>query len=655
MGGIAGMVRFDRQVIDQKETTSLIDWLVHRGTVSHLAIDQGILLNFGSQIESQTDFPVYATADADLFVNPTALNPFLTNYSSNGTASFNTLNADFAVAIWDTSQQTLICSRDPLGVKPLYYVYKPGRFFAFASEIKALLSLREVDIKPNEKKYREYLTWVTNYVPYSEETFYEGIYSVLPGHFLHVNSQRLDVNPYWTMSGSRFSDLTRPEDFSALFRNYFSTAVDSRMHGKNSIGSHLSGGLDSSSVSCMAQTLLTGARRPPLHAFTIDTELPSTDESAYVRAVIGQYPLHHHIVYPVADVLESVLTINRLFDRPEHFIIPSSFHLSVSIKAQQLGCDLLLTGHDGDSIVTTGFDFLDALFDANDWENLVLACQQFIGPSDRSLLYVSPNWPHLTDRAKLEKFMLYMIGTHLRKRLKSESPGVFLQTLFAQQQQFGLSARAVLQYGYKRIADKLAHRTLINNALSPAFNERVPAATQASTQPLTTALESALNKPVRQILNTTNVICNEQLNHIGAYYGHQYSFPFFDKNVIELGLGTPLRVLFDKGRGRGLIRNGLQDVLPSQIVSRLTKANFVEYGTQSAQQLYRSTHELFSAASHPIWGVLDRGLFGKIVAIVFNEKIPVVKKTRYNWLLSRMIYLALWLGALPQKSPANQE
>jgi asparagine synthase (glutamine-hydrolysing) len=169
-----------------------------------------------------------------------------------------------------------------------------------------------------------------------------------------------------------------------------------------------------------------------------------------------------------------------------------------------------------------------------------------------------------------------------------------------------------------------------------------------STEALTTTLSEGRPVPVKQILNTTNVICNEQLNHIGAHYGHPYSFPFFDKQVVELGLSTPLSVCFDKGRGRGLIRNGLRTVLPPQIVTRFTKANFVEYGNISARQLYTATHEQFSSAAHPIWGIVDRAVFAKIVTIVFAPKMPVKQKTRYNWLLSRIIYLALWLGSLPK-------
>ena len=152
----------------------------------------------------------------------------------------------------------------------------------------------------------------------------------------------------------------------------------------------------------------------------------------------------------------------------------------------------------------------------------------------------------------------------------------FLKTIQTQKQLLGLSTSAIVSYCFQRVYEKITHKNLINNALSADFKYRTTPKSQQSTKGLTAGISAEYNVSVNQTLNTTNVICNEQLNHIGAYYGHQYSFPFFDKQVIELGLSTPLKISFDQGRGRGLIRNGLQTILPSAIVSRLTKVNFVE-------------------------------------------------------------------------------
>ncbi|MBC3792832.1 asparagine synthase (glutamine-hydrolyzing) [Spirosoma sp. LMG 31447] len=601
-------------------------------------------------MEADTDAALYAVADVTVFEPSSTESHFVGNYTLNGFSSFNQLNADFAVALWDARRQTLVCARDLLGVKPLYYVHRPGSFCAFATEIKALLAIGEVVVKPNQHKFREYLTWPKAYVPYSSETFYETIYSVLPGHYLQVSSRDSQVTAYWKPDLSRINGLIDADDYAALFREEFTEAVNARMLGKSQVGAHLSGGLDSSSVSCVAQHLLMAQGRPSVHTFNIDTGLASTDESVYVQEVIRQWNPVHHTVQPEPDVLASILEINRLFDRPEHFIIPSSFHLSVSIKARQIGCDCILTGHDGDSVITTGFDYLDQLIDRGDWDELQRACQQTVSQPNRNLTYVSDKWLSLSDRAKYEKYILYIVGAEVVSRFKGEPLTRFLHTLSSQKQRFNLSTTAILTYCIKRISDKIAHRVLIDSAFSPAFRQLSTPLLQPTTQGLNACLSPESPVPVSQIINTTNVICNEQLDHIGAYYGHQYSFPFFDKRVVEVGLATPAWVSFDEGRGRGLIRHGLQTVLPPAIVDRLTKANFVEYGNLSAQQLYQATHEQFALPGHEIWEVIDRPVFNEIVAIVFNSRIPIQQKTRYNWLLSRIIYLSLWLSTLSKGS-----
>ena len=644
MGGIAGMIRFDGQAIDPTDTNSIIKLLKHRGDVVSQPIDTGLLISFGGTAEISPAISVIA--DADVFSTTFTGHPFSTGYSQTGPESFNEVNADFAIALWDAHQKLLFCARDAMGTKPLYYVHQPNRFFAFASEIKALITLRDVIVEPNRHKFREYLTWQTSYVHYSAETFYETIYSVLPGHYLQVSAQRVAEHSYWRVNFSKFTGLHGIEDYSAIFHDQFTTAVDARMRNKKRVGSHLSGGLDSSSVSCVAQSLLIQQRRPSLHTFNIDTEQPSAEEQAYVLAVVDQWHVSHHKVHPLADVLDSVLKIHHQFDRPEQFIIPSSFHLSVSIKAQELGCDTMLTGHDGDSVITTGFEFINDLIDNGQWDEFKLASQQLIAPRERNIFTLSDNWPELSAQAKYEKYVLSVIGSHLKKQFRHQPLSGFLAMVLAHKKRFGLSETAIMTYIYGRIKSKLDYKTSIDSALSEDFKRQVPPRPQLSTEKLVKTLSAENHVAFEEVLNNTNVICNEQMNHIGAYYGHAHSYPFFDKNIVELGLATPMAVRFASGRGRGLIRHGLRDVLPPAILTRYTKANFVEYGTLSAQQLYEATRELFSVSSHPIWDVVDRHTFDKILAIVYNPRFPAGRKTRFNWLLSRIIYLSLWLGAL---------
>ncbi|GAB3967511.1 lasso peptide isopeptide bond-forming cyclase [Spirosoma terrae] len=645
MSGIAGIIRFDGRPITSIDVETMASLLKHRGQPIITSLSNATLITFNGKQEVDEDHHKVAVADADLF-EKTIANPFI---EASLQDTFNSLHADFAAVVYDNQQQALTCVRDPMGVKPLYYTFSPGRFFAFASEIKVLLALNDVDCQPNYRKFREYLTWPTSYVHYSEETFYEGIYSVLPGHYLQATNQSLTVEPYWDIDLDRFAGLKTASNYHDTFQQLFSHAVNVRMSEKKIIGSHLSGGLDSSSVSSMAQHLLKQQQRPSVHTFNIDSGLASTDESQYVQAVVNKHQTLHQTVRPLTDVLGSVTEITQQFDRPEQFIIPSSFHVCVSQAAQQIGCDTILTGHDGDSVITAGFDYLNELIEQADWQTLKEADRQFVSHKGRTLSNMSPKWKQLSDDERYQKHILSLVIPSLKKTIKEKSIGEVLSTFQNQKKYLEISNASLVAYIKKWAQQKWIHRAWIDTVLSDDFKQKYTLSNQRSTYQLSQNITKAHHVSVSHIVNINNVICNEQLNHIGAYHGHQYSFPFFDKRIIELGVATPLKVRFDEGRGRGLIRHGLQSFLPSEVYTRLSKTNFVEYSHVTAQQLYEATQEILLKTNNPVWDMVDRKAFQKTTDFVFSEKMPTKKKMRYNWLLSRVIYSSIWFDLLATK------
>ncbi|MBD3276642.1 MAG: asparagine synthetase B, partial [Candidatus Marinimicrobia bacterium] len=92
------------------------------------------------------------------------------------------LIGDFAFAIWDSARESLFLARDPFGIKQLFYYSNPGRQFAFATEIKSLLALPDVSENLNAEVLGEFLSdW-----PNPEETIYQDIVRLLPGHAMYV-------------------------------------------------------------------------------------------------------------------------------------------------------------------------------------------------------------------------------------------------------------------------------------------------------------------------------------------------------------------------------------------------------------------------------------------------------------------------------------
>jgi asparagine synthase (glutamine-hydrolysing) len=105
----------------------------------------------------------------------------------------------FAFALWDRRQRRLFCARDRLGVKPFYYHLNSKRF-AFASEIKCLLSLPDVSVEANRKLIRDYL--VLGLVDHTAETFFAGIRKLEPATRLIADSRGIRMERYWQVEVS---------------------------------------------------------------------------------------------------------------------------------------------------------------------------------------------------------------------------------------------------------------------------------------------------------------------------------------------------------------------------------------------------------------------------------------------------------------------
>ncbi len=108
----------------------------------------------------------------------------------------NELLGDFAFAIWDTWKGELFCARDHMGVKPFYY-YLTDELFAFATELKAILSIAEVPRKINDVRIAQYLLSILGD---KEITFYEGIQRLPAAHTLKINSKNIFCDKYWTLN-----------------------------------------------------------------------------------------------------------------------------------------------------------------------------------------------------------------------------------------------------------------------------------------------------------------------------------------------------------------------------------------------------------------------------------------------------------------------
>lgn len=218
--------------------------------------------------------------------------PFMTNgdvevalhlYRLKGLAFLNSLNGMYAGAIFDPQKKRLLLFRDRFGIKPLYFFAGRG-YFAFASEIKPLLSVRDVPGELNRHRLAAFFTY--RYVP-GNDTLFSGIKKVPPGAYLDYNliTGEFSINRYWDYHLDRIRPETTIEDAADQFHELFSDAVRIRLRSDVEVGSLISGGIDSSAVSAQA------ARHQPLiRLFTMGFESSKYNELPKVKAFLSANP-----------------------------------------------------------------------------------------------------------------------------------------------------------------------------------------------------------------------------------------------------------------------------------------------------------------------------------------------------------------------------
>ena len=202
-------------------------------------------------------------------------------YKEWGEACVDRFLGMFAFAIWDKRNNRIFCARDRIGIKPFYY-YHDRHNFIFASEIKSILASGLVDVASNGSGLRDYLTFQ---FCLDQKTLFKNVFKLEPGHSLTVEmSQGISLRKrcYWDVK----FETDEQHDESWFVDNLSGLIEDAvRIHLRSDVplGAHLSGGLDSSAVACIASTLLRGER---VKTFTgAFREGPAFDETEYAKIV----------------------------------------------------------------------------------------------------------------------------------------------------------------------------------------------------------------------------------------------------------------------------------------------------------------------------------------------------------------------------------
>ncbi len=284
----------------------------------------------GYQFKTQTDTEVLMALYADM-----------------GSNCLQKIDGMFAFALWDDVEKELFLARDRFGEKPLYYSFINGGF-CFASEMKALFAIgASKETSPARvHKYLEQNALMDE--EDIESTFYKQVKQVDAACFMIVKQAEIRKRQnYWNLSSIKINHNITVEEAAAQFRKLFATSIKRRMRSDVTVGSSLSGGIDSSSIVLIANTFKETEQRQ--NTFSARFKNFSKDEGAYIDMVINKAGnINPHNVWP--DIDEFIAEMESLaYHQEEPFYSGSVYNQYCVMRlAKEFNTTVLLDGQGAD-------------------------------------------------------------------------------------------------------------------------------------------------------------------------------------------------------------------------------------------------------------------------------------------------------------------
>lgn len=329
MCGIAGIFSFDKRIVSEEIIKKMTSLMSHRGPddegfffgskigLGHRRLSIIDLTKSGRQPMSDRRRKMWIVFNGEIynyielreelkklgsvFSSNTDTEVILEAYRCWGEKCLNKFNGMWAFAIWDEEKQELFCSRDRFGIKPFYYFFDK-RGFIFASEIKPILSVIGCT-QANDKLIYDFLKF--GMLDHSDETFFNDIRKLSPGTWMKVKNGRIIATErYWDLVVSDEIDSKGIllKDESDVFLKLFFDAVNIRIRSDVPIGSCLSGGLDSSSIVCVANYFINHEGSIKIEdvqkTFSACFDERNYDEREYINSVIKTTGAENIKVFP---------------------------------------------------------------------------------------------------------------------------------------------------------------------------------------------------------------------------------------------------------------------------------------------------------------------------------------------------------------------
>ncbi len=558
MSGIYGIINLKNNPVDPSQMNKMEELLIHRGVdgkaqwidghvgLGHLKLEitpeseyeklpleyKQWVITADARIDNrdELDVPLNVLEEARPFTPDTTY--IVKAYEKWGKDCVKHLIGDFAFTIWDKVEKTLFCARDHIGIKPFFYLKTEDKFI-FASELKTIVELRELPVELNESKFGDWMYRIQD-LHNPTDTLFMNVKRLMPAHFGLVTLNTLQVEQYWVLKRNQAIELSNDNAYAEKFKELIVQSVECRMRTRYNIGATLSGGLDSSSIACIAAKKLSKEEKL---LYTASSTLTNNwkgieeDEKQFINEVLKQ---EKNIESTFVTILE-----NNFFKSLNDNLCKTFFPVNpfydmdnalVNDLKKQNNVRLILSGFMGDMAVSQkANNLIPQLIN----EGKILKAVNLI----KKRLKVGSSYLNLIKEITtpiIPQFLIYIYRLTKKNNSNTQSDSRFNESFIRKHN---------LDAIYKK---KLAK--------------------EGSTLSIHANIKLAIDCCVSNF---------EEMNILHAHFAVEENFPFADIRLIDFLMKMPIEYFQMNGWKRGLIRHSMNKILPEKIQKRSDKSAYM--------------------------------------------------------------------------------
>lgn len=444
----------------------------------------------------------------------------LAMYEAEGVNGLRKLIGDWSLVIWDATTRSLLLASDYAGVRPLYY-HRAGNRLIWSSTLQGLVQWAAV-----EALDEEYVAEFLNRGQSAGRTPYREIFPVPPGRVVRAVGHKLTIEAFWRLPLSE-TCLADTDEYEQQLLTLFRDAVRVRLRARTPVCAELSGGLDSSSIVCMAGQLISDGSVGPSELITFSYRYEGSTDEKFYQAVAKRCSLQSIRLDTATHPFVTPCSVGR---GSPAFWEPRLAEIAHQMGA--LGSETFITGQIGDLIMGNWRDDSEQVAD-------FLLRREF-------------------SKALREAFAW-------SESLQVPIYGILWQALRGSLFSWDYSANS-------DFAGIVAGNASYGDSIAPAFRKRVSALNYTPSKAAWLREVSPGRRKrlwsLSELVETRSLQCPETLQHVN------YTHPFSHRPLVEFMMTIPAAVVCRPGLPRRLMRRAFTGLLPEPVLQRRSKGNY---------------------------------------------------------------------------------